>query len=288
MKVDLLHAEVIGEFSADVSGQHHVVVTSDIIEELEENTLRGHGTIARRGELIATTCGVVERTNKLICVRPVVQSRCVLIRFPCAVLLTCIFMSWLSQSRSPSHSRCHSFARYAAEVGDVVVGRITAIDGSKWIVDLQSKGMPQLQLSAVNLPGDVQRRRTMQDALSMRSILAENDLLSAEIQAVHSDGVVLLHTRSQRYGKLCNGEVVRVSPGLVKRQRQHILEILGMEVILGCNGYIWVGLNGGNKEVVDVDAKSHATIAQVSTAIRQLAREKKFVTFDSISEALAQ
>mmetsp|Transcript_1980 Transcript_1980/g.6447 ORF Transcript_1980/g.6447 Transcript_1980/m.6447 type:complete len:253 (+) Transcript_1980:128-886(+) len=251
MKVDLLHAEAAGDLSAGVSGKHHVVVTSDMIEELEENTLRGHGTIARRGELIATTCGVVERTNKLICVRPVVQSR------------------------------------YAAEVGDVVVGRITALDGSKWVVDLQSKGMPQLQLSAVNLPGDVQRRRTMQDALSMRSILAEDDLLSAEIQAVHSDGVVLLHTRSQRYGKLCNGEVVRVSAGLVKRQRQHIVEILGMEVILGCNGYIWVGLNGGNKEVVDVDAESHATIAKVASAIRRLARAKKFVTFDSISEALA-
>ena len=121
----------------------------------------------------------------------------------------------------------------------------------------------------------------------MRSILAEDDLLSAEIQAVHSDGVVLLHTRSQRYGKLCNGEVVRVSAGLVKRQRQHIVEILGMEVTLGCNGYIWVGLNGGNKEVVDVDAESHATIAKVASAIRRLARAKKFVTFDSISEALA-
>ena len=77
MKVDLLHAEVMGELSADVAGQYHVVVTSDVIEELEENTLRGHGTIARRGELIATTCGIVERTNKLICVRLVVQSRCV-------------------------------------------------------------------------------------------------------------------------------------------------------------------------------------------------------------------
>ena len=75
MKVDLLHAEAAGDLSAGVSGKHHVVVTSDMIEELEENTLRGHGTIARRGELIATTCGVVERTNKLICVRPVVQSR---------------------------------------------------------------------------------------------------------------------------------------------------------------------------------------------------------------------
>ncbi len=47
-------------------------------------------------------------------------------------------------------------------------------------------------------------------------------------------------------------------------------------------------LEAAGNEVVDVEAKSHATIAQVSTAIRQLAREKKFVTFDSISEALAQ
>lgn len=243
--------QTVGDLE-DVSSQYHVVVTTDVIEELEENTLRGHGTIARGGELIATNCGIVERTNKLICVRAL------------------------------------NTPRYAAEVGDVVVGRVTSIDGSKWIVDLQSKGMPQLQLSAVNLPGDVQRRRTMQDALSMRSILAENDVLSAEIQAVHSDGVVLLHTRSQRYGKLRNGELIRVSPGLVKRQRQHIVEILGMEVILGCNGYIWVGVKDENKEGIEVDAESHAKIAKVATAIRRLAKMKSFITFDSTTEALSR
>lgn len=32
--------------------------------------LRGHGTYAAEGNLVASVAGVVERVNKLICVRP--------------------------------------------------------------------------------------------------------------------------------------------------------------------------------------------------------------------------
>ena len=242
------HAMQLGSSSP---APHTVVVTSDLIEELEDNTLRGHGTISRGGELIASTCGVVEPTNKLITVRQLEQSR------------------------------------YTPEVGDVVVGRIAGIDGSKWMIDLHSKGSVQLQLSAVNLPGDVQRRRTTADALTMRSILAEQDLLSAEVQAVHSDGVVLLHTRSSRYGKLERGQLVVVAAGLVKRQRQHIVEIQGCEVILGSNGFVWVSVIGdhdtGDK---DLGAEEHAAIARVAVAIRKLAARKRFITFDSITEVI--
>ena len=231
---------------------HQVVATTDVIEGLEENTLRGHGTIARGGELIASTCGVVERTNKLICVRTLEASR------------------------------------YQPEVGDVVGGTITPIGGSKALVDLHSKGAVQLQLSAVNLPGDVQRRRTTSDALTMRSILAESDLLSAEVQAVHSDGIVLLHTRSSRYGRLEHGQLVIVAAGLVKRQRQHIVEVQGCEVILGCNGMIWVGAKGDTKgdTGVGLDAASHAAIARTAEVIRGLAGMKRFITLDSINELM--
>lgn len=51
---------------------------------------RGHGTLVRDDTLVATVCGVVERVNKLITVKTLHR-------------------------------------RYGAEVGDVVVGRVTEV-----------------------------------------------------------------------------------------------------------------------------------------------------------------
>jgi len=82
---------------------------------------RGHGTQVIDGRLVATLCGVVERVNKLVYVKPL-------------------------------------RARYGAEVGDVVVGRVTEVVAKKWKVDLQSRQEASLQLSAVNLPGGIQAR----------------------------------------------------------------------------------------------------------------------------------
>lgn len=48
----------------------------------------------------------------------------------------------------------------------------------------------------------VQRRRTAEDELNMRSLYSEGDLISAEVQAFFADGAVALHTRSLKYGKV--------------------------------------------------------------------------------------
>eukprot|EP00912_Choanoflagellata_sp_UC4_P001605 UC4_evm1s1021 len=62
----------------------HLVNPGEVITE-EEGFMRGHGTILRGGHLVASVSGVVERTNKVVSVRP---------------------------ARS----------RYVGEIGDVVVG----------------------------------------------------------------------------------------------------------------------------------------------------------------------
>lgn len=38
----------------------------------------------------------------------------------------------------------------------------------------------------------------------MRHYFVENDLISAEVQNIHSDGSIALHTRNLNYGKVCN------------------------------------------------------------------------------------
>jgi len=67
-------------------------------------------------------------------------------------------------------------------------------------------------------------------------------LSQAEVQAIHHDGTVMLHTRSAKYGLLTQGRVVRVPAELVRRQRHHFqqLETVGVDIILGCNGLVWV------------------------------------------------
>ncbi|XP_036357081.1 exosome complex component RRP4 isoform X2 [Octopus sinensis] len=134
------------------------VITSDTC------FMRGHGTYTADDRLHASVAGVVERVNKLICVRPLKT-------------------------------------RYNGEVGDVVVGRIIEVGQRRWKVDTHSKLDSVLMLSSVNLPGGELRRRSEEDEKMMRHYLKENDLISAEVHSVFSDGSLSLHTRSLKYGK---------------------------------------------------------------------------------------
>lgn len=50
--------------------------------------------------------------------------------------------------------------------------------------------------------------------------------------------------RSAKYGKLKKGQLVCVPAKLVRRQPSHLVDIegQGVQVVLGCNGWIWVGV----------------------------------------------
>ncbi|EIN09443.1 exosome complex exonuclease rrp4 [Punctularia strigosozonata HHB-11173 SS5] len=166
--------------------------------------MRGHGTYVAQDEVIASVAGPVERVNRLITVRAL---------------------------RS----------RYNPEVGDLVIGRITDVQPKRWKVDANSRQDAVLMLSSVNLPGGIQRRKVESDELQMRSFFEEGDLLVAEVQAFFSDGAMSLHTRSLRYGKLRNGQLVSIPPILVRRLKSQFLTLpCGVDLILGLNGYIWV------------------------------------------------
>ncbi|XP_004640506.1 exosome complex component RRP4 [Octodon degus] len=183
----------------------HLVVPGDTITT-DTGFMRGHGTYMGEEKLIASVAGSVERVNKLICV-----------------------WSFLLSSR------------YNGEVGDIVVGRITEVQQKRWKVDTNSRLDSVLLLSSMNLPGGELRRRSAEDELAMRGFLQEGDLISAEVQAVFSDGAVSLHTRSLKYGKLGQGVLVQVSPSLVKRQKTHFHDLpCGASVILGNNGFVWI------------------------------------------------
>uniref|UniRef100_A0A287TNC9 K Homology domain-containing protein n=2 Tax=Hordeum vulgare subsp. vulgare TaxID=112509 RepID=A0A287TNC9_HORVV len=89
----------------------------------------------------------------------------------------------------------------------------------------------------------------------MRSILEENDLVCAEVRHIQHDGSLDLQPRSQKYGKLQRGQLLTVPAYLVKRRKQHFhhLEQYDADLILGCNGFIWVG----EHVVVDEETNSN-------------------------------
>jgi len=187
------------------SEDNHFVYPGEVITD-DAGFMKGHGTFADSDDrLSASVAGLVERVNKLVSVKP--------------------FKT-----------------RYNGEVGDVVVGRISEVGQKRWRVDIHTRLDSVLLLSAVNLPGGELRRRSTKDELLMRSYMVEGDLVVAEVQAAFSDGSLSLHTRNLKYGKLPQGILLKVSPSLVKRCKTHMHNLsYGATVILGNNGYIWIG-----------------------------------------------
>ncbi|RDA82909.1 hypothetical protein CP532_0209 [Ophiocordyceps camponoti-leonardi (nom. inval.)] len=179
--------------------------------------MRGHGTYMPQGttQITSSLAGTLTRTNKLLSVRPL-------------------------------------RARYAPEIGDLVIGRIVEVQPKRWRVDVAASQLAVLHMSAINLPGGILRKRTETDMLQIRSFFSEGDLVVAEVQQLHGDGVAALHTRSLRYGKLRNGVFVAVSgahgnaAGVVRAKRQlWTVESPAhgsapIEISLGVNGYIWI------------------------------------------------
>lgn len=47
----------------------------------------------------------------------------------------------------------------------------------------------------------------------------------AEVQSVHHDGTIMLHTRHAKFGKLRHGQAVSVPASLVKRQQRHVQQL---------------------------------------------------------------
>lgn len=227
-----------------------VVVPGDVLSSnLSGGWLRGHGTFVENGSLLANVGGAVERVNRLVSVRPVQ-------------------------------------ARFVGEVGDVVIGRIKEVGSKRWRVDVRARQDGVLMLSAVNLAGGAQRRRTYEDQLAMRTLFREDDLISAEVHSVFADGSLSLHARSLKYGKLENGVLVCVSPGLVKRTKQHFLTLkeCNVDLILGLNGCIWLtetisslsaeGLGqlsiGPDGQMLDIETTADAIQEGIAESIEKL------------------
>mmetsp|Transcript_409 Transcript_409/g.733 ORF Transcript_409/g.733 Transcript_409/m.733 type:complete len:326 (+) Transcript_409:378-1355(+) len=217
----------------------HVVVVPGEVVTRGAGFLRGHGTYVedikdeeeeddeapveemeegdsrKPVQLVASVAGVVLRVNKLISVQPM-------------------------------------YSRFSGEVGDIVIGRVVEVGNKQWRVDLGARQNGTLMLGSINLPGGALRRRTLEDQLQMRSLFSENDLISAEVSSFYQHGGMAIHTRSMRYGKLENGQLLQVPASLIKRVKQHFVSFdCGVDAIFGLNGRIWLTCARDDTEDMD-------------------------------------
>lgn len=89
----------------------------------------------------------------------------------------------LTVSIIPSeHQILDNCGRYSPELGDVVVGRVVEVQTRRWAIEMGAQTHTALQLSAVQLPGGAQRRRTADDELNMRQLFQEGDIIVAEVR----------------------------------------------------------------------------------------------------------
>ncbi|CAO2812882.1 unnamed protein product [Amaranthus hypochondriacus] len=222
--------EKLQVISSKSNANASVTIADSIPVNFEDGVLKGHGTSELDGQVVATVCGVVERVNKLVYVRTL---------------------------RS----------RYKPETGDILVGRVIEVSQKRWRVEINSNQDAVLMLSSITLPDGIQRRRTPVDELNMRNIFEENDVISAEVRNLQHDGTWQLHARSDKYGKLDRGQLISVPSYLVKRRKQHFhqLDQYGVLLILGCNGYVWVGELIEAKDAMEVDSVKEFEKTDTST-----------------------
>lgn len=209
--------------------------------------MRGHGTYTAEGEsgIQASLMGTISRVNKLLSVTPLKS-------------------------------------RFVPEIGDLVIGVVREVALKKWKVDINAKTDATLQLASINLPGGIQRRKTGTDELQMRTFFEEGDLLLAEVQSYFQDGSVSLHTRSLKYGKLRNGQFLKVKNGIVARAKQSTIQLGAVDLILGVNGYCFISKHSeqflssgaGNVHNNTSEKASEAIYSNVNTEISHMEREE--------------
>ena len=195
----------------DLLPDQRITIPGELITS-DTQFMRGHGTYAVESDINASVMGTISRVNKLLSVTPIK-------------------------------------ARYTPEIGDLVVGVVTELQLKKWRVDINSRVDATLQLASINLPGGIQRRKTGSDELQMRTFFQEGDLLVAEVQSIYHDGSVALHTRSLKYGKLRNGQFLKLAAsrtGGVIRSKQSTIQIKDCDLLLGVNGYAFISMHTSN------------------------------------------
>jgi len=136
---------------------------------------------------------------------------------------------------------------YIPKVGDLVIGMVSDIGMSGWVVDIKA---PYLSLLPAN---ESSVGRQPMHKVDLSKVFDAGDLVLAEVIAFDRSRNPLISARGQGLGKVSSGRIVEVSsakiPRLIGRQGSMVNMLkkeTGCQIIIGQNGVVLV--SGSSRE----------------------------------------
>jgi exosome complex component RRP4 len=128
--------------------------------------------------------------------------------------------------------------RYVPKPGDTVVGTVTDVQGTFWLLDIGAPRWAPLHMTGT--PWKVDVGETEQ-------YLRVGDAVVVQVENLDPTGRIGVTMLGEGLGKLEGGTIVRVSPARVPRvvgrggsMIQSITRLTGAQITIGQNGRIWV------------------------------------------------
>ena len=128
--------------------------------------------------------------------------------------------------------------RYIPKPHDVVLGTVTDVQGTFWLLDIGAPRWAPLHMTGT--PWKVEVNETDR-------FLRVGDSVVVEVESLEATGRIGVTMNGEGLGKLEGGTIVRISPARIPRvvgrngsMIQTIREHTGAEVAVGQNGRVWV------------------------------------------------
>jgi exosome complex component RRP4 len=170
---------------------------------------------------------------------------------------------------------------YNPKRGDGVIGRVTDIIFSKFIVDINSPYEAVLPLSEAT-EDFIDMTRT-----DLTKYFTYGDLIFTEISAVSKTKNIQLSMKDRKCRKLHSGRLISVTPAKVPRiigkagsMVEMIKEITKTQIVVGQNGLVWI--KGDNEDIAteainEIEKKSHlhGLTDQIKEMLEKAMKEKE-------------
>jgi exosome complex component RRP4 len=128
--------------------------------------------------------------------------------------------------------------RYIPKAGDVVVGTVTDVQGTFWLLDIGAPRWAPLHMTGT--PWDVQVGET-------EKFLRVGDAVVVQVESLDATGRIGVTMQGDRLGKLEGGTIVRIAAARVGRvvgrngsMIETIVRHTGAKITVGQNGRVWV------------------------------------------------
>lgn len=141
-------------------------------------------------------------------------------------------------SRRPHEARVIPLAgRYAPRAGDTVLGTVTDVQGTFWLLDIAAPRWAPLHMSGTPFDGEIG---------ALDGFLRIGDAVVVAVEQIEESGRIGVTMMGESLGKLSGGTIFTVSPAKVPRvigrsgsMIRTLTELTGCRLVVGQNGRIW-------------------------------------------------